>query len=173
MISQVEPELMLDAPRPVRMTAEGGRRLVFATVPIVTTLALALLLLVARPRPLWREGLFTAFFLVGIGVLYLVISRWLLRARLVEQGVPVASTIAAKETWHGNSAHYYCWYEADGKRFGLGWAGHQDELEVGDLVTVLYLADDPARAVPYCWAGCEVAVDRAGLEDLRSVEPHV
>lgn len=173
MVSQVEPELLQHAPRPVRMTAEGGRRLMLATVPIATTLTLALLLLVSRPRPLWLEALFAFFFLAGIGVLSLVIARWRLRLQLVERGVPVASPVAAKEKWHGDTAHYYCWYEAGGEKLGLGWAGHRDELEVGDVVTVLYLPDDPGQAVPYCWAGCEVAVERSNIDDLQSVEPRL
>ncbi len=169
MVPAIEPELQADAPRQVRMTSEGGRRLLLSTMLVATTLSAATIVFVSRQQPPWREAIFALAFLLGLASLYLAISRWLARVRLVESGIPVSAKIVAKEQWGARLAHYYCWYEAAGQSYGLGWAGPAGDAGLGDPVTVLYCADEPAQAVAYRWAGCEVDLARAGLVVVEAV----
>ena len=159
--SLIEPELQLQTPRPVRMTAAGRRKLALSTAPAAAALALGTLLFLSRPQPRWLDVLFALFVLAGLGVLYRMVALWRARVRLVESGAPVLATVVAKEETRGETALYYCWYEAADKQWGLGWTGGWRDAEIGDTVTILYSPDEPGRAVAYRAAGCEVVQARA------------
>jgi len=137
------------------MTRGGLRALALSVAPVGVAMAVASLLFFSRPQPGWLQGLFALFVLGGVGVLYRVISLWTARRRIVKEGVAASATVVAKTNTRRGGAAYYCWYEAGGKQWGLGWSGDWRDAEIGDMVTVLHSAEDPSQAVAYRWAGCE------------------
>lgn len=155
--SLIESELQLTVPRPVRLTPAGRRKLILSIAPVGAVLASGSLLFFSMTQPRWLEGLFTLFFLAGVGLLFRMISLWRARVDLVAEGIPVRATVVLKEPARGGAARYYCWYEVAKRQWGLGWRGEWPDAEIGDTVTVLYSPEEPGQAVVYRWAGCVVA----------------
>lgn len=161
MSSLIEPELQLEPPRPAKLSPEGRRKLLLWTVPIGAAIALCSLLFFARPQPRWVAYLFFAFALAGTAALYRLISLWLARLQLVEDGLAVSATVVSKEESPGGVVRYYAWYPAGDKQWGIGWTGDARDAEIGDVVTVLYSGSKPSQAVAYRWSGCVVSPKRS------------
>jgi hypothetical protein len=158
--SLIEPELHAEPPRQAELTPEGRRKLLLWTIPIASAIALCSLLFFSRPQPRWVAYLFAVFALAGAAVLFRLVSLWLARLQLVEEGVAIAAMVVVKEEAARGAARYYAWYEIDGRQCGIGWTSDGQDAQVGDSVTVLYLPSKPSQAVAYRWSGCVVSPKR-------------
>jgi hypothetical protein len=149
----IEPELRKAPPRPLRWTSEGRRLMLLSLAPAVVVLAIGAALYARDPQPEWKAALFTAFLLFGLAIPLRVALLWRARARLITRGVPVAAAVIAKEGGLNGSTRYFGWYRANGSEWGVGWLGGPEDAEIGDAITVLYSAANPAEAVVYRASG--------------------
>ena len=156
----VEPELHHPAPRPVRLTQQGRRELLYPIVAVLSLLTACAFAYAGRPSPGAMMPLFVA--LVGLG-LYLVIrllEAWHERVLLVREGRPAPAIVVSVSAARDGKARFVGWYEVAHKQWSIEWTDHRDSAEIGDAVTALYLPSDPGRALIYRVAGCEaVAAD--------------
>jgi hypothetical protein len=151
----VEPELLAAPPRPVRMTPEGGQTLLIWAVPLGMLTFTCAKLFFAQPQPGWLWTLFVVFAAGTVAMLIRLLALWRARRLLIERGTPALAVVVEKEHGRKGVAYYYAWYQAAGKEWGVGWAGEAEAAEIGETVTVLYSARNPAQAIVYRWSGCE------------------
>ena len=168
----IEPELRQTPPRPVRWTRQGRRVMLFSVAPVVAILLLGAALFASKPQPRWALGLFAGLVLAGSAVLGRLLLLWRSRAALVAKGVAVPAAVIEKEPGRRRLTQYFGWYQAGGKQWAVGWLGEADDAEIGDTVTVLYSATNPAQAVAYRASGC-AAMSRGGRRDHSPVKPRI
>ena len=154
----IERELRGPAPRPVRSTAPGRRTLLLSLAPPASLAILAALYAFAAPSG-WQAAAFGGCALLASGPLLRLVLLWRSRARLVAQGVAVTAAVVEKETLSPAVTQYYAWYRASGKHWGVGWLGDSTDAEIGDAVTVLHAAQNPAEAVVYRACGYTARIE--------------
>ena len=150
----IDPELRQAPPRAVFLKGEGVRTFFAWTAPVALLLAVAAALFFSQPQPLWVTALFAVFVITGVAVLWRLVALWSARASLVRSGIAAGAIVICKEPARLGAAHYYAWYEAAGRQWGIGWAGGRNDADVGDAISVLHSPDRPGEAVVYRWSGC-------------------
>ena len=148
----IEDELR-HAHRVARATHAGVRTMALSLALPVLVLLAAAALFHAGSRARDLDAL-----LCGVGVVWLLVLLrigwlWLARLWLVRTGRPAHAVVVYKEPLGDGAARFYAWYTAGRAQWGVGWTSAAEDAEIGDAVTVLHAADDPARSVAYRWAG--------------------